>query len=296
MTHPDDLTAALPDAVRAFLAEAARAPLLTGAEVAALSERIRAGDLAARNTLIQHNIRLVVSVAKRYPAPAGLDIGDVIGWGCQGLIKAAERFDPSRGNQFSTHAHWWIRQAISRALSDYGEAIRKPVHAHGKQQRLRRARGRLTDELGRAPTEAELAAETGIPVRWVRAITAAALGPVASLDAPLRAPHDIEHPPTIGDLLTAAVGTLERHERRVDQRAALDVIIARAHLLPREGAVIGLRFGLASDHIPRTLDECGARLKITRERVRQIETTALTKLRLAARRTGIPAGDVVDVA
>ncbi len=255
------------DALQLFLREAGRHPLLTAANEVELAKRIERGDLSAKQRMIQSNLRLVVSIAKHY-RNQGLPFLDLIQEGTLGLIRAVEKFDWRRGYKFSTYATWWIRQAVARALADKARMIRMPVHIVERQQKMNRVERHLWTQLGREPTLEEIAAEADIPLdqaREVRAVPRA-----TSLDAPLGDEDDA----VLGDLV-AGEGPLP--EEIVEDSLRSESLAAALEALPeRHRDVIVLRYGLRGD--PRTLEEIGRELGITRERVRQIEVEALNRL------------------
>jgi RNA polymerase primary sigma factor len=259
------------DPLNSYLAQIGRAPLLTAAQEVALAKRIEHHDLAAKRTLIEANLRLVVSIAKRYDG-CGLPLLDLIQEGNLGLLIAIEKFDYRRGFKFSTPAYWWIRQAITRALSDKGRTIRLPVHIIEAQNRLFATQRRLEQQSGREPTPEEIAVEMGIDAERVREIVRTNRVP-ASLETPNVEGEDallsdlIEDQAAIEPL--AAAAEAERHEQVEGLLGALTA---------RERRVIELRFGL-KDGQPRTLKEIGQEFGVSREWVRQIETKTLAKLR-----------------
>src|ERR671918_676215 len=270
-THRREADLETPALLAGYFARIDTGTLLTHAEEVDLSRRARTGDKRARQRLIEKNLRLVVSVAKRY-RDNGLPFEDLIQEGNIGLMKAVERFDPDKGFRFSTYATWWIRQAIGRGVADKGRTIRLPSHLMDTLATLSRSSSTLLKSLGREPTADELAADTGIPLEKVEAALRAAPD-LVSLSAAVGEDGDHE----LGDLLAdptgeapfdAAVAAIERE----DLRALL------GHLDERERQILSLRFGLLDDQ-PLTLDEVGRRFNLTRERIRQIEAKALTKLR-----------------
>jgi RNA polymerase primary sigma factor len=263
-------TAGLDDPVRAYLNEIGRVRLLTAAEEVELAMQIEAGSQQARRHLIEANLRLVVSVARRYSS-SGLPLLDLVQEGNIGLMRAVEKFDYRRGFKFSTYATWWIRQAISRAVADKARTIRLPVHVGERHSQLLRITRTLSQELGREPTDEEVAAAAGLKVEQVRSLRMAAREPV-SLDLPI----GDEDGGRLGDIIEDASPGPERTVTVSVVRSEIESILTA--LTPRERRVIQLRFGLVDDH-QRTLEEVGRRLGVTRERARQIETTALRRLR-----------------
>jgi RNA polymerase primary sigma factor len=259
------------DNLQMYLHEIARIPLLSAHEEMVLARRVKQDNHEARNALIEANLRLVVHVAKRYVGQ-GMDLEDLIGEGNIGLIRAVGKFDPERGFRFSTYAHWWIKQAISRALLEGGRAVRLPVYIMEEVMRIRRMNRHLYQENGHEPTTEEVAAALEITPERVRELTIWAER-IYSLDAPIS--EDEEN--SIGDVVPddhtpGPSEVIERDLLRQEVRRVLD------GLNPRERQVIELRFGLLDDH-DYTLEEVGKQLKVTRERVRQIEERAIRKLR-----------------
>lgn len=263
------------DAVGAYLKEIGRIPLLTREQEVALARRAEAGDQDARRRLIEANLRLVVSVAKRHMG-RGLDLLDLVQEGNRGLIRAVEKFDWRRGFKFSTYATWWIRQAITRAIAEQARTIRVPVHVSEKYGKIRAASRRLVQERGRDPMPEDLARLTQMPADEVGAILRAMQDPV-SLDAPVgeageSALRELLEDTSIPSPDDAAAATLLKGQIS----AALD------SLTPRERRVLTLRFGLGGRR-PHTLLEVGREFGLTRERIRQIERNALRKLRQSER-------------
>ena len=261
-----------PDALKQYLAEIRRIPLLTAESEKKLATKARRGDLQARQDLISANLRLVVYVAKRF-AGRGLSMGDLIEEGNLGLIRAAEKFKPSKGFRFSTYATWWIRQSIQRGMANHGSTVRLPVHIAEAAGRLARARERLTEKLGREPHEAELAEALKLkPQRlreWQRA-TRQSLSLDASLDTE-------EGSKRFVDLLVAEGGEApDAGVWREMENRDLHRLLGR--LKEKERAVLEHRFGL-DGQAPLTLEETGQALGLTRERIRQIEAAALRRLR-----------------
>ncbi len=258
------------DPVRMYLREIGRVTLLTAAEEVSLAKRIERNDVAAKSTLIEANLRLVVSVAKRYVG-RGLSFLDLIQEGNLGLIRAVEKFDYRKGYKFSTYATWWIRQAITRAIADQARTIRVPVHMVETINRLSRIQRQLLQELGREPTVEELAEEMDIGPERVREIQKVAREPI-SLEIPVGEDEDSQ----LGDLVEdgAILGPAEQ-VAGLARRSELDGVLGS--LSDRERKVIELRFGLRGEE-PRTLEEVGRRFGVTRERIRQIEARSLAKL------------------
>jgi RNA polymerase primary sigma factor len=266
-----------------YLREIARIPTLTREQETELAEKIRAGDEDAKRRLIEANLRLVVQVARRY-INRGLPLPDLIEEGNIGLLRAVDKFEPERGTRFSTYATWWIRQAVARALANQARTIRLPVHVEMLLGRYKREHQRLTQTLGRAPTPSELAQALGTSEEQVGELEELRLQPV-SLDAPLGA--DTRR---VGETIVdesgdpAAVFTRLFHER-ADLVAVLD------DLAPNERTVLRRRFGLDGDE-PETLEAIGRRLDYSRERIRQIETAGLRKLRALLAARGLDATDL----
>ena len=263
------------DPVRMYLREIGRIPLLSYDEELELAKKVLAGDEAAKQKLAESNLRLVVSIAKKYVG-RGMLFLDLIQEGNMGLIKAVEKFDYTKGYKFSTYATWWIRQAITRAIADQARTIRIPVHMVETINKLIRTSRHLLQQLGREPTPEEIAAEMEIPVEKVTEIQKIAQDPV-SLETPI-GEEDDSH---LGDFIQdddspapqdAAAYTLLREQ--------LEEVMKT--LTPREAQVLKLRFGL-EDGKSRTLEEVGKEFNVTRERIRQIEAKALRKLRHPSR-------------
>ena len=257
------------DSFQMFLNEAGRYPLLTAAEEVELAKRIEKGDMVAKERMINCNLRLVVSIAKRYQTQ-GITLGDLVQEGVLGLIRAAEKFDWRKGFKFSTYATWWIRQAVQRGVANKARTIRIPVHVVEREQKVARARRELVATLERDPTPEEISAHSKLPLNHVREVMAAARA-VASTDMPVGDDGDA----SFGDLI-AGTGPSTEEEASASLRD-LAVRQAVANLPDRERDVIELRFGLVGDG-PASLEAIGKQLGLTRERVRQIETEALRKL------------------
>ena len=257
------------DALQLFLREAGKHALLTAAQEVELAKKIEAGDRQAKQRMIQSNLRLVVSIAKNY-RNQGLPFLDLIQEGTLGLIRAVEKFDWRRGYKFSTYATWWIRQAVARALADKARTIRMPVHIVERMQKMNRAERTLWMELGREPTLEEIAEEASLPIEQAREVKAAARAS-ASLDQPVGEQEDA----VFGDFVA---GDDPLPEERVEGALRSQALaIALQALSERERQVLVLRYGLI-DEEPKTLEEIGKRLGLTRERVRQIELESLRRL------------------
>jgi RNA polymerase primary sigma factor len=255
-----------------YLQEIGKTPLLTIEEEVTLARRIRRGDKAARDHMISANLRLVVKIAMDYK-DFGLPLLDLISEGNIGLIKAVERFDPRKGGKLSTYAAWWIKQSIKRALANQSKTIRLPVHLVDKISKMRRTAMVLTEQLGREPTDEELAIELQIPTSKVAHLKSVSVRP-ASLDAPVGEESDSS---TFGDIIgdDNAVSPYEGLMERNLNRDLNDMVNS---LDPREAEIIKLRFGLEGrDEL--TLEEVGKKFRVTRERIRQLEYLALTKIR-----------------
>jgi RNA polymerase primary sigma factor len=273
LTVPEGIS--LDDPVRMYLKEIGRIPLLTPEEEIELAKRIEQGDEEAKRRLTEANLRLVVSIAKRYVG-RGMLFLDLIQEGNLGLIKAVEKFDYRKGYKFSTYATWWIRQAITRAIADQARTIRIPVHMVETINKLIRVSRELLQELGREPTVEEIAREMDIPVERVREIMKIAQEPV-SLETPIGEEEDSHLGDFIEDEDAPAPAEAASHRLLKEQlEEVLDT------LTPREEKVLRLRFGL-DDGRARTLEEVGQEFGVTRERIRQIEAKALRKLRHPSR-------------
>ena len=257
------------DALQLFLREAGRHALLTAAQEVELAKKIENGDMRAKQLMIQSNLRLVVSIAKNY-RNQGLPFLDLIQEGTLGLIRAVEKFDWRRGFKFSTYATWWIRQAVARALADKARTIRMPVHIVERLQKMNRAERTLWTQLGREPTLEEIAEEASLPLQQAIEVRAAARAST-SLDQPVGETEDA----VFGDFV-AGEGPLPEEQVELSLRSQA-LKEALGALTERERQVVVLRYGLA-DAEPKTLEEIGRRLGLTRERVRQIELDSLKRL------------------
>jgi RNA polymerase primary sigma factor len=257
------------DSLQLFFNEARKYPLLTAAQEIELAQRIEKGDMAAKDRMINSNLRLVVSVARKYQGH-GLSLGDLVQEGMLGLIRAAEKFDWRRGFKFSTYATLWIRQAIQRGLENSSRTIRLPVHIAQRERKINRTERELATKLGREPTEQEIADAVELPVDQVIEIRKAAR-PLTSLDQPIGEDGET----TFGDMLTS--GAPQPQDEVVESAGTSAVQEAVMALPERERDVVALRFGLDGEE-PTPLRETGRRLGISAERVRQIEEEALEHL------------------
>jgi RNA polymerase primary sigma factor len=257
--------------IQIYLREIGRVPLLTLQQESDLAKRIKRGDHKAREHMIEANLRLVVKIAHDYD-DLGLPLLDLIGEGNIGLMKAVERFDPKRGAKMSTYASWWIKQAMRRALSNQSRTIRLPVHVVDKMSRLKRLSYKLAEQLGREPTDAELANRCNVPANKVAQLRTLGMRPT-SLDAPIGDDDDNRFSDIIED-----EAALNPHEllRKTSTRQEIHQHVK--DLTPREAEILTLRFGI-DGRGSRTLETVGKKFKVTRERIRQIQDMALTKLR-----------------
>ncbi|NUR75370.1 MAG: sigma-70 family RNA polymerase sigma factor [Thermoleophilia bacterium] len=264
------VASATTDSLQLFLNEAGRYPLLTAAQEVELAKAIERGDKDAKDLLVNSNLRLVVSIAKKYQGH-GLTLLDLIQEGIIGLIRAAEKFDWRKGFKFSTYATWWIRQAVQRGVANKARVIRIPVHIVEREQKISRAERELIAKLERPPTDAEVADRAKLPLKQVREVRNAARA-VASLDRP------------VGEDDSASFGDLfASDELRPDEQVELDLTEKALHdavaeLPEREQRILTLRYGLSGAEDPKSLEEIGRILGITRERVRQLEADALRRL------------------
>ena len=263
------------DPVRMYLKEIGKVPLLSAEEELALAEKMSQGDVKAKQQLVEANLRLVVSIAKRY-VNRGMFFLDLIQEGNLGLMKAVEKFDFAKGYKFSTYATWWIRQAITRAIADQARTIRIPVHMVETINRVLRISRQLLQENGREATDEEIAQALSMPVEKVREILKIAQEPV-SLEMPIGEEEDSH----LGDFI-ADDNTMAPAEAATSTMLREHLLEVLHTLTPREESVLKLRFGL-EDGRPRTLEEVGKVFDITRERIRQIEAKALRKLRHPSR-------------
>ncbi len=262
------------DSVRLYLREIGKIPLLTAEEEAELAQRIVKGDKKAKDKMVEANMRLVVSIAKRYGG-RGLDFLDLIQEGNTGLLRAVDKFDPKKGFKFSTYATWWVRQAITRAIADQARTIRIPVHMVETINKVLRTTRKLTTELNREPTNEEIAKALDMEPEKIDYVMRIKQD-IASLDASVGRDGDDEDS-VLGDFV-------EDEERDSPEEAASNQILKEqlseiiATLSDREQKIIRLRFGIGGGR-PHTLEEVGAEFDVTRERIRQIEAKALSKLR-----------------
>lgn len=266
--------------IKIYLREIGKTPLLTPAEEIELAARIKNGDESARKHMIQANLRLVVKIAQDY-ANYGLPLLDLISEGNIGLMKAVERFDPAKGGKLSTYAAWWIKQSIKRALANQSKTIRLPVHMVDKISKMRRVAMVLAEELGREPSDEELAEEIGIDRAKLAHLKSAALRP-ASLDAPISEDDSTEFGEIVGDENAQTPFELLSHKNMHGQ---LDGLLE--YLDERELKIIEARFGLNGQKL-RTLEEVGQEFGVTRERIRQLQNIALKKLRRALQKREDP--------
>lgn len=260
------------DSVRLYLREIGKIPLLTAEQELALAQRVVAGEKDAKDKMAEANMRLVVSIAKRYVG-RGLDLLDLIQEGNTGLLRAVEKFDPDKGFKFSTYATWWIRQAITRAIADQARTIRIPVHMVETINKLLRTQRRLTQELNREPSNEEIAEAMEIDVEKVEHIMKIKQD-ISSLDASVR---DDDEDSVLGDFIEDE-DTVSPEESATNQLLKEHVKDMLGALTEREQKILKLRFGL-EDGKSHTLEEVGQEFSVTRERIRQIEAKALAKLR-----------------
>ncbi len=266
--------------LRVYLREIAKTDLLTPEEEVKLAARIKRGDKKARAHMIKANLRLVVKIAQDYSG-YGLPLADLISEGNIGLMKAVERFDPEKGGKLSTYGSWWIKQSIKRALANQSKTIRLPVHMVDKISKMRRISMLLTESMGREPSDEELAEELGIPRRKLALLKRASQRP-ASLDAPVNEGESTDYSEIIGDERIQnpldALADKNLHNQLDDLLGVLD---------EREHRIIDARFGLDGKK-PMTLEEVGREFGVTRERIRQLQNVALSKMRKALRKKEKP--------
>ncbi|MGL5019707.1 MAG: sigma-70 family RNA polymerase sigma factor [Luteolibacter sp.] len=266
--------------LKLYLREISKTPLLTAEDEVLLAERIKNGDEKARTQMISANLRLVVKIAQDY-SNYGMPVTDLISEGNIGLMKAVERFDPEKGGKLSTYAAWWIKQSIKRALANQSKTIRLPVHMVDKIAKMRRISVILADALGREPTDEELADEVGLPRRKLALLRQASYRPT-SLDAPINEGESTEFGEIISD--ERAENPLEMLSDK-NLHGELDGLLSV--LDERERRIIDERFGL-SGRQALTLEEVGREFGVTRERIRQLQNSALTKMRRALRKKEKP--------
>lgn len=274
------------NSLRIYLREISKTDLLTAEQEVELAEKIMNGDKRARAHMIKANLRLVVKIAQDY-SNYGLSLSDLISEGNIGLMKAVERFDPEKGGKLSTYASWWIKQSIKRALANQGKTIRLPIHMVDKIARMRRISNLLAEDLGREPTASELSEELGIPRKKLALLKQASQRP-ASLDAPVNEGESSSFGELIGDDL--AVDPSDALENK-NMHGELDGLLDE--LDEREQRIIDARFGLDGEK-PRTLEEVGLEFGVTRERIRQLQNAAITKMRKKLRRKEKPALDSLN--
>ena len=263
-----------------YLREIGQTPLLTIQEEIDLAAKIKRGDMKARATMIKANLRLVVKIAHDY-GNLGLPLLDLVSEGNIGLMKAVERFDPAKGGKLSTYAAWWIKQSIKRALANQSKTIRLPVHLVDKIAKVKRLAMAMSEELGREPTDDELAEEVGISAAKLSQLRTVSIRP-ASLDAPMNDDDGTEFGELVGD--DSAVDPAENLSDKNLQEEVTDLL---GVLDARERKIINSRFGLDGGKA-RTLEEVGQKFGVTRERIRQLQNIALAKLRRALRKREHP--------
>ncbi len=266
--------------LRLYLKEISRTPLLTIGEETALAERIKQGDMEARDHMIRANLRLVVKIAGDYSG-YGLSMADLISEGNIGLMQAVERFDPEKGGKLSTYGSWWIKQSIKRSLANQSKTVRLPIHMVDKIARMRRIASLLTEALGREPTEEELAEELGLPRHKVAMLKQAAQR-TASLDAPINEGESTEYGDIIGDEAASNPLDILTNKNLHDQIDGLLSVLDE-----RERRIIDERFGLGGLK-PMLLEDVGREFGVSRERIRQLQNSALAKMRQALMRKERP--------
>lgn len=268
---PDSFFHPEKNAIKLYLQEIGKIPLLKPAEEVALARRIQSGDTEASKIMVKSNLRLVVKIAHDY-ANFGLPISDLISEGNIGLMKAVERFDPDKGGKLSTYAAWWIKQAIKRALANQSKTIRLPVHMVDKISRMRRTAMAMAEGLGREPTDEELAKEMGFTVNKIAHIRSVSVRPT-SLDAPIGDEDGSSFGEMVGD-----ESETTPFEKLQDKALRKELVCMLENIDKREADIIRYRYGLDGGS-ERTLEEVGAMFNITRERVRQLQNLALSKMR-----------------
>jgi RNA polymerase primary sigma factor len=263
-----------------YLREISKTPLLTLEEEVTLAVGIRLGDAEARSLMIRANLRLVVKIAQDYSG-YGLPVTDLISEGNIGLMKAVDRYDPGKGGKFSTYASWWIKQSIKRALANQSKTIRLPVHMVDKIAKIRRIAIMLVEALGREPSDEELADEVGLPHRKLALLRQAALY-TTSLDSPISEGDATAYGDIVGDPFAANPHDTLAHKNMFGEVGELLEILDA-----REREIIDVRFGLTGG-LPMTLEEVGRQFGVTRERIRQLQNSALVKMRKALRKKEHP--------
>lgn len=266
--------------IKIYLREIGQIPLLTPDQEIELAAKIKVGDKEARSLMIRSNLRLVVKIAHDY-ANLGLPLLDLISEGNIGLMKAVERFDPAKGGKLSTYAAWWIKQSIKRALANQSKTIRLPVHLVDKISKMRRVAMQMSEELGREPTDDELAEEVGLSSGKISQLKTVSIRP-ASLDAPISDDDTTEFGEIVGDM-----DALTPFERLQDKNLKDEVGDLLSVLDDREKKIIFSRFGLDGGKA-KTLEEVGKKFGVTRERIRQLQNIALMKLRRALQKKEKP--------
>ncbi len=276
------------DTLQLYLREIGQVKLITPKEEIALARRIRKGDKRAREKMITANLRLVVKIARDYEG-LGLPLLDLINEGNIGLMKGVERFNPRKGAKLSTYASWWIKQCIMRALANQSKTIRLPVHVVDKVAHIRKAEVKLREAFDREPTDQEVAEHLGLNPRRIQQYRDASKAPI-SLDAPIGA----DEPQRISEVVADpnAAAPFDQMVRENDAELVQEVL---ATLTPRENSILAMRFGL-DDGRPKTLEEIGARLGVTRERIRQIQEEALKKMRVKIAEHEAPAVETAVMA
>ena len=273
--------------IKIYLREIGQIPLITPEEEIELAARIKKGDKEARAKMIRSNLRLVVKIAHDY-ANLGLPLLDLISEGNIGLMKAVERFDPAKGGKLSTYAAWWIKQSIKRALANQSKTIRLPVHLVDKISKMRRVALQMSEELGREPTDDELAEEVGLSASKVSQLKTVSIRP-ASLDAPISDDDSTEFGEIVGDMEAQTP-----FEKLRDQNLRDEVSELLSVLDEREKKIIYSRFGLDGGKA-KTLEEVGKKFGVTRERIRQLQNIALMKLRRALQKKEKPIEHLLPV-
>jgi RNA polymerase primary sigma factor len=281
MTYDSD------NGIKIYLKEISLTPLLSVEEEIALAERIKLGDQAARDLMIRANLRLVVKIAGCY-AGYGVSMSDLVSEGNIGLMKAVDRFDPQKGGRLSTYGAWWIKQSIKHALANQSKTVRLPIHMVDKIARIRRIAAILTEMLGREPSNEELAEETGVPYHKIAMLKQAAQR-TTSLDAPVNAGEATEHSEITAD--ESAINPLDFLSDK-DMRGQIDDLLAT--LDDRERRIIDERFGL-NGLKPMLLEDVGREFGVSRERIRQIQNSALSKMRRALTRKDKPVSQAMAV-